>query len=289
MLVLLKPWRNIATDLKSNTGTWASSFNEFRVSAPPKVHRMLSGIQYFHKCESAANADESRPYPHTIHTDQDQDDKQGVDHIPPTQGFSEEGLALLKAEAIPLREEQHGRMAIEITKHLGIFRNDQSTWSIERENAPVNATEDDLSRISMWSTLLQAAANRKHNARGSGPLSTTVTSTTIEQSLLVDGSPGSPLPTVILQTPGTEQALPAVDLGSLKCDQLRAYQIVDWHLGETLRGTSPPPLRMILYGEGGTGKSRIIQTIMELFAARGASHILVKAAYTGVAASLVNG
>ncbi|KAF9780858.1 hypothetical protein BJ322DRAFT_978412, partial [Thelephora terrestris] len=51
----------------------------------------------------------------------------------------------------------------------------------------------------------------------------------------------------------------------------------------------PPPLRMILYGEGGTGKSRVIQTITESFAARGVSHMLVKAAYTGVAASLVNG
>ena len=46
---------------------------------------------------------------------------------------------------------------------------------------------------------------------------------------------------------------------------------------------------MILYGEGGTGKSRVIQTITESFAACGVSHMLVKAAYTGVAASLVDG
>ena len=41
--------------------------------------------------------------------------------------------------------------------------------------------------------------------------------------------------------------------------------------------------------KGGTGKSRVIQTITGAFAARGVSHMVVKAAYTGVAASLVNG
>jgi len=46
---------------------------------------------------------------------------------------------------------------------------------------------------------------------------------------------------------------------------------------------------MVLYGEGGTGKSRVIQTVMDTFEARGSKHILVKAVYTGVAASLVDG
>ncbi|RDX39933.1 hypothetical protein OH76DRAFT_1302941, partial [Lentinus brumalis] len=49
------------------------------------------------------------------------------------------------------------------------------------------------------------------------------------------------------------------------------------------------PLRMVLYGEGGTGKSRVIQTVTQAFAARGCAHMLVKAAYTGIAASLIDG
>jgi len=46
---------------------------------------------------------------------------------------------------------------------------------------------------------------------------------------------------------------------------------------------------MLIHGEGGTGKSKVIQTITEYFAHRGVTHMLLKAAYTGVAASLVNG
>ncbi|GBE80035.1 ATP-dependent DNA helicase PIF1 [Sparassis crispa] len=46
---------------------------------------------------------------------------------------------------------------------------------------------------------------------------------------------------------------------------------------------------MILYGEGGTGKSRVIQTVTEAFVTKGVDYMLVKSAYTGVAASLIDG
>jgi len=49
-------------------------------------------------------------------------------------------------------------------------------------------------------------------------------------------------------------------------DQRRAYDIIDWHLAETLAGQVPPQLLMFIPGEGGVGKSKTIQTIMENFA-----------------------
>jgi hypothetical protein len=45
----------------------------------------------------------------------------------------------------------------------------------------------------------------------------------------------------------------------------------------------------VLYGKGGTGKSRVIQTITESFFACGVAGVLMKTVYTGVVASLVNG
>jgi Cdc6-like AAA superfamily ATPase len=47
--------------------------------------------------------------------------------------------------------------------------------------------------------------------------------------------------------------------------QRRAYDIITRHLFDTLSGKRPEPLRMILYGEGGTGKSKVIQTVTEAF------------------------
>ncbi|KAJ3964156.1 hypothetical protein EV361DRAFT_766577, partial [Lentinula raphanica] len=51
----------------------------------------------------------------------------------------------------------------------------------------------------------------------------------------------------------------------------------------------PPPLQMLIHGEGGTGKSKIIATITELFRSKHVQDMLIKSAYTGVAASLIEG
>ncbi|KAJ3925993.1 MAG: hypothetical protein NXY57DRAFT_906339 [Lentinula lateritia] len=86
-----------------------------------------------------------------------------------------------------------------------------------------------------------------------------------------------------------EESLPDLDHEHLTEDQRWAYEIVVWHLDQTLTGKHPPPLRMILYGEGGTGKSRVIQTITEAFGRRNMKGLLLKGEYTGVAASLIDG
>ncbi|KAF8119742.1 hypothetical protein EV363DRAFT_1195573, partial [Boletus edulis] len=64
---------------------------------------------------------------------------------------------------------------------------------------------------------------------------------------------------------------------------------MDWHLNETLIGSNPDQLLMVIPGEGGVGKSKTIQTITENFKRRGVSHILAKSAYTGIAASIIDG
>ena len=46
---------------------------------------------------------------------------------------------------------------------------------------------------------------------------------------------------------------------------------------------------MILLDEEGIGKSKVIQTVIGHFKQLGAGHLLIKAAYAGVAASLIDG
>jgi hypothetical protein len=58
MLLLLKPWRCLKTDLKLPTQTWEDSFQGFSSSAPKTIHCILSGIQYFHECKSAVKHDQ---------------------------------------------------------------------------------------------------------------------------------------------------------------------------------------------------------------------------------------
>ncbi|KAI0261449.1 hypothetical protein BC834DRAFT_785293, partial [Gloeopeniophorella convolvens] len=76
----------------------------------------------------------------------------------------------------------------------------------------------------------------------------------------------------------------------LLMDQRRAFDVVYWHaMQPTDNDRKPPPLLMQIQGEGGTGKSRVIQTISAMFKMLGREQELVKAAYTGIAAPLIDG
>ena len=87
----------------------------------------------------------------------------------------------------------------------------------------------------------------------------------------------------------SELALTSIDPSMLKDDQYRAYDIITNHLKETLGGSKPPPLRLVIHGEGGTGKSKVIKTITQFFLCKGVGYMLLKSVYTGIAASLIEG
>lgn len=287
MLALLKPWRNLGGDLKLPGQTWERAFNDFLKGASWKEKRVISGLQYFHECASAAATD-SRDVGFARQLSQEAEDGnlEDRDFSPVNEGLSEEGLAELKATAVPYREELHGVLAIEVARRAKIFNNHVSSWPNTAAQLPRHATDDDLQMISSWANHLQADVEQK-NTR---PLPNTSTQTPVIEPLTTNSM--MPTATVSLLShalANSEDALDGIDISHLRPDQARAYGIIKWHLDQTLNGTDPPPLRMIIYGEGGTGKSRVIQTVTDAFDARGSKNILVKAAYTGVAASLVDG
>jgi hypothetical protein len=87
----------------------------------------------------------------------------------------------------------------------------------------------------------------------------------------------------------TSGALDAADVDELFPEQRRAFDIVQRHLALTIDAGSPhsnsshpTQLLMLIVGEGGTGKSKVIQTITGEFDRRGASKRLLKSAYTGM-------
>jgi ABC-type cobalamin/Fe3+-siderophores transport system ATPase subunit len=43
------------------------------------------------------------------------------------------------------------------------------------------------------------------------------------------------------------------------------YDIVDWHLRETIAAKIPPQILMMISGKEGVGKSKLIQTITQNF------------------------
>ena len=86
-----------------------------------------------------------------------------------------------------------------------------------------------------------------------------------------------------------DKEIAAVDASHLLTDQRRAYDIITSHFMGVEMGVEMPQLLMHIAGEGGTGKSMVIQTITDFFTARGAQNTLVKGMYTGITASLIRG
>ena len=296
MLTLLKPWRVLHNDLKEEGQTWSSALSKFISEAPSKIHRIICGICYLHECRASADRDRTRSN-EGIHETFAEDDSNDECHMPSQPGESiEDALQAIIRTQTSLAEEIHGRMAIEIVKRAGIFEDEQDVanahWPISGKHKELhNAIADDLHNLAVWQKQLEADV-RRVNEKGKGK----------DVAMCESGGDVELLATRALnsKTAGTsdvkmidetesEQLLDAIEPTSLNEEQKRAYDIVMWHLDETIAGHSPPPLRMMTYGEGGTGKSQILQTITAAFKARGKESLLLKVAYTASASSLVGG
>ena len=94
------------------------------------------------------------------------------------------------------------------------------------------------------------------------------------------------LPAVsMFEGPQTELAYTA----HLNTEQLMSHNIVTNHLHTFLAGRRPRQLLMLVTGQGGTGKSTMLNAITETFGHLCSSHLLKKTALSRVAASLIGG
>ena len=153
MLMLLKPWRNVKTDLKSPSQSWESAFETFMSAASRRIRNIITGIQYFHDCQSSAqrhsNSSSNLYYSAEVDTEPGPDDLDLAEDSTTQEDIqaplSEEGLAQLIASQTPWREEWHGRLAVETAKITKVFPNmDDSAWTQSCEHViPTNGNTSD--------------------------------------------------------------------------------------------------------------------------------------------------
>jgi hypothetical protein len=314
MLMLLKPWRDLNRDLKRSGETWAESFAAFRETAASlEDQAILSGIAYLHDCETAASKDQSK---HDMtegreerYEDEEEleDQDEGADEDMETSGriLTEDGLEAIIRAQTSLEEEVHARLAIELAKRAKIFQNEGEgdAWEAwDRQTVVGNATGDDLHRLARWRNQLETEVAKINESSRMGDVQKDLggpqcVESGVVRPINVDSNAASEVLRVEVMNvcnstrhnDETYDVLSAADPSDLNIDQRRAYDIIIWHLEQTLAGNEPPPLRMIIHGEGGTGKSKVLQTVTQTFKDRGCQNMLLKAAYTGVAASVIEG
>ncbi|KIN94128.1 hypothetical protein M404DRAFT_169106, partial [Pisolithus tinctorius Marx 270] len=297
MLALLKPWQS-AVDLKSKNEEWCDAFECMEASSEPWVMRVLAGLQYYYDsktaCESSSQEGEVAQHQGGVrnsefaHVGDDSHDKE-TDADGWTATLSDADLEIFKHEQLSAREQAHAKHAIAIALQCGIFSASGKTPASKNYSYRV-AMENDALQLEHWLNAMRAMVD-------SGPSSQIPISQLTEEDpdigSIVDndgvvlGDAGGAY--MFAQVAAVENTLKPSNVEDLLEDQQQAYDIIDWHLQQLMAGRCPDQLRMIIPGEGGVGKSKTIQMITENFVWRGIERILVKSAYTGIAASVIDG
>jgi hypothetical protein len=279
MLMLLKPWHDLRYDLKRENESWTNAFDDFLSTASSRIRGLLSGVQYYHDCDTSAkaSAENDEEVNEDIFTNtrtQVDEDLEGID---PNEDrvdsfeINENIIQNLMETQIPEREQIHGKLALEVAKHAKIFPSNDSNWSISSFDKPRNALGGDVVVLSNWLNQLKndVTSQNSNDNTISNPSdgSTDARVDTLTDTQALNDNEESIEPSISALP--AEAPLPSVEPSLLKPDQFRAYSTIVWHLRQTLAGNNPAPLRMIIYGEGGTGKSKVIQTVTDAFVREG--------------------
>ena len=132
-MMLLKPWRNLGTDLKEDDQTWEDAFSQFMDHTSQRNQDIVSNIQYYHECRTASD-DEHRDFNRSdgqpdvmSDTDDDEDeDLSQTDMVSASHTMDEtDNTAMLSLAS--LAEQAHGRLAIEIAEEARIFAVERTT------------------------------------------------------------------------------------------------------------------------------------------------------------------
>ncbi|CUA71576.1 Structural maintenance of chromosomes protein 4 [Rhizoctonia solani] len=297
MLVLLKPWRSLS-DLKSPEQSWSEALGAFVLTADQHVRDILDNIEHYHTCRTAAE-EKQQASDLTVETGDlhegfltSEDLDLGEDHQLQldSRDITEKMVNDLDAKAENQRDAAYGMHGVSIARAKGVFA---------APCAPIKcvtnrATNQDILSLKQWQELLKKEIVASAVGDQAGDAYTNnITGDVVPLETL--NTESSPLQEMSIPNQIQEKAIEPVMPEKLYPKQQRAFSIVKWHLIRTLKPnhlTSKeeiPQMLMLLMGEGGMGKSKVIQTITQEFASRGVLHTLVKSAYTGIAASLIDG
>ena len=296
MLALLKPWRT-ANDLKKVNISWADALEQFVANSPAIIRRILAGVQYYYDSKAACDlsSDNHEPQTSTISRRQEIFDDSTMDGTldagEETSSLgcviTEQDLERFKRSQLSPREEAHANEAINVALSHGMFPMTMPSNAGSTISYHLAAGQDRL-RLAHWQAAMKSMAASIHpSPHQPNDNQNHLTSVCALDSILNQGDEGDA--TLVSDLGVKGESLDAAAPHELLEEQRRAYDIIDMHLQGYLSGMGPPQLRMFIPGEAGVGKSKTVQTVTANFISRGVGAILVKGAYTGIAASAIDG
>ncbi|KAG0695954.1 hypothetical protein DFH29DRAFT_1004991 [Suillus ampliporus] len=241
MLALLFPWCDLQ-DIKAAFNDFEAAFVSFSEAASQTDKDVLMHVQYYYECKAAAfthhESDDEAPEADTsncrnqgsIDSDSEDDEMQ---------------IELMEADLLAYKESQtnnceelHGLMAIAAAWMKKIFGDEHHNWTCELRGVSI-AHGADYIRLQQWQSKMSediATLNRDDPLAPQDPDNAGDVAIISDEELVSDhdGDHGVKQMSALQQE--DQDHLSAIDPSHLLKDQRCAYNVIDWHLAETLAG-----------------------------------------------------
>lgn len=152
MLMLLKPWRNLRTDLKDENESWESAFENFVANhgEEENVKFTLSNIQFFHECDSAVQrARDSASDQDTKIAEEEEGERGDQLEDDENDETTERVIHSIQETQTSWAERQYAQIAVDIATLCGIFHSGSYEWNIG-SNLVKSAKEEDQVKLMRW-------------------------------------------------------------------------------------------------------------------------------------------
>ena len=286
ILALLVPWRNISS-IQGDSISLEDEFQRFISVASEKDKSTIENMQYYYEASDGARRKRSDSYG-TRHMEEDAVEYEGEEDAVEKEAWAEMLVTedqIEQAIEEPFRpdEQLFAEVAMNIAADVGIFPDDEEShylgvdskrWKVAR-----TADSENIVRYNEWADQISkigahdAAETLMDNRADIMPAGYDLWPDIEPEAFLRESKKGLELP----------------HLNILNEEQRMAHDIVINHLDAELANRDPPQTLVFVIGQGGTGKSTLLNAITTSFEIRGASHLLAKTAMSGVAASLIGG
>jgi hypothetical protein len=292
-LTLLKPWRTLA-DLKEYGQPWIDALDIFLSNADQRTRNIISSMDHYHACKSAADSlsadiveDNNTDKRREEATDEDVDMLDISDDLPilKESDVTEEMITAAALGRVSKREFDHSHDAVRIGRVKGVFHTTPSPLRASADRGSLQSTAN----LKAWQNMLQQIVSNQS--------SRDIPESDLRQDLggvSNIGSVGQHSETgaVVSIRSDDNSVLSPAAYNQLFPEQKRAFNIISSHIAQTIdfmhngknihsQCPAPQQLLMLLIGEGGTGKSKVIQTVTADFERKNMGHLLIKSAYTG--------
>lgn len=315
MLILFKPWRTASDLRKDDKLTWQEAFSDYSAGCPDYIREIMDNMQILHECRDSRDdhftGRRIRPKNRCNRVPQNMDNHEYDDDGIYAEEEDERSIVLRHIEEVErirliqeLRQSEAVRQCLDSAERAGLYK--QRPDCIDRV-----MDDDSLIEIvnngegchmeDVWRRTYEArrSESKKKNIHASLSRNTDDNVPAASTSVNVRDTSGfiASLQPSDVRLPGIRQEINAsepdyhVDIPelieefTLNSEQARAFRLVCEHSHQI----RPEPLRMLLGGAGGTGKSRVIDALTEFFRRRNQGRRFRLSSYTGVAARNISG